>query len=693
MLPTAADMAMLDSIMRVAIVHYHLQPGGVTQVIRSQSRLLAREGIPHVVLAESGDGDGLPARWLAGLGYTDDAGDDDEDSLFHRMTAAATDELGAAPDIWHFHNPSLGKNRLMPGLIHRLARENHRLLLQIHDLAEDGREENFRRIPHPAGLHPDGPRIFRAFLNQRDLDIFTHAGLERGRAFLLPNSCDGVYRIAESKPSPPALVFYPVRGIRRKNLGEILLLAALSPEGTRYAISRAPLDPRWLPVHDAWRAFAIAHRLAVGFDVSGRIAPMPGGRNDFQSWIARSTHLVTTSVAEGYGMVFLEAEQWRKPLIGRALPHLPHASGGFPLYRTIHIPTGTGSAEFSGLTEDHQRGFLTELLETPDLRESVKIDDEAATTWLERAFASNESFQAPAITPDYLPDILSSLMRVEATGAGFLDAGEIRSAYQKIHRSPLTGTPPASTTKVVIFDIYGTLLSAPAGGVKPDAAADPLLREILRNHGYDAPESPSNELHIAVLRHHAASPSAHPEVDLRALWREVLGLDESVDPTHLVIELEAAWHPAGLILGVEQMLRRLAADGHVFGLLSNAQCNALDSLGPIAGWFAGDLTVLSYQHGHAKPSDLLFSILTEKLAARGVQPGEAWFVGNDPRHDIRPAAAHGFRTALFQGHPDSIRPGDCTPDLTIPHWDAFVLPHTHTNPPAAAAPTASCGET
>ena len=678
-------MEMLLPIMRVAIVHYHLQPGGVTQVIRSQSRLLDREGIPHVILAESGDADGLPVRWIAGLGYTDEAGDDTEESLFQRMVAAAKDALGSAPDIWHVHNPSLGKNRLMPGLILRLARKNHRLLLQIHDLAEDGREENFRRIPHPARLHPDGPRIFRAFLNQRDLDIFTNAGLERGRAFLLPNSFEGAGRIPESKPSRHALVFYPVRGIRRKNLGEILLLAALSPEGTRYAISRAPLDPRWLPVHDAWRAFAIAHRLAVEFDVSGR--------NDFQSWIARSTHLVTTSVAEGCGMVFLEAEHWRKPLVGRALPHLPHASGGFPLYRTIHVPTGTGAAEFSNLTEDDQRRSLSELLENPGLRESVKIDGEPATAWLERALAISEPFKAPAITADHLPDILASLMRVETSGVGFLDAGEIRSAYQKIHRSPLTGTPPAGTAKVVIFDIYGTLLSAAAGGVKPDAAADPLLREILRNHGYDAPESPSKDLHLAVLRHHAASSAAHPEVELRELWREVLGLDESDDPTQLVIELEAAWHPAKLIEGAEQMLRRLAADGHVFGLLSNAQCNALDSLGPIAGWFARDLAVLSHQYGHAKPSDLLFSILTEKLAARGVHPGEVWFVGNDPRQDMIPAAAHGFRTALFQGHPDSIRPGECTPDLTIPHWDAFVLPHTHTNPPAAAAPTVSCGET
>jgi FMN phosphatase YigB (HAD superfamily) len=44
---------------------------------------------------------------------------------------------------------------------------------------------------------------------------------------------------------------------------------------------------------------------------------------------------------------------------------------------------------------------------------------------------------------------------------------------------------------------------------------------------------------------------------------------------------------------------------------------------------------------------------------------ETLFIGNDPLQDIAPAAARGLKTALFTRHPDSFRPGDCTPDFVI----------------------------
>ena len=68
--------------------------------------------------------------------------------------------------------------------------------------------------------------------------------------------------------------------------------------------------------------------------------------------------------------------------------------------------------------------------------------------------------------------------------------------------------------RAVIFDIYGTLLVAAPGGVKPDPLADPVLRDILRQLGHAPPGSPSADLHAAVLRHHAAAGVPFPEVDL-----------------------------------------------------------------------------------------------------------------------------------------------------------------------------------
>jgi hypothetical protein len=114
-------------------------------------------------------------------------------------------------------------------------------------------------------------------------------------------------------------VLYPVRGIRRKNLGEVFLLAALSPEGTQYATTLAPNQLRWLPYFEKWQNFATSSGLPVDLAVVGRL-PTESGDASFESWQAQATHFLSTSVAEGFGLAFLEAAALGKPLLGRDLP-------------------------------------------------------------------------------------------------------------------------------------------------------------------------------------------------------------------------------------------------------------------------------------------------------------------------------------------------------------------------------------
>ncbi|RYD18679.1 MAG: hypothetical protein EOP88_21730, partial [Verrucomicrobiaceae bacterium] len=80
--------------MRVAIVHYHLEPGGVTSVIRVASEALTSAGVANVVLT----GEQVP-----GLGYLTEAAGLTVDELVKRLRAAASDALGGPPDVWHFH--------------------------------------------------------------------------------------------------------------------------------------------------------------------------------------------------------------------------------------------------------------------------------------------------------------------------------------------------------------------------------------------------------------------------------------------------------------------------------------------------------------------------------------------------------------------------------------------------------------
>jgi glycosyltransferase involved in cell wall biosynthesis len=404
--------------MRVAIVHYHLRPGGVTRVIETAARVLAAAGVEVVVLTgeealescagpdvlATGGADSVPnpdaigmgrdrlsersarmagewedhepafrrSHWLvhspttrrtvtengpchhpsqgikvaglgmlpaarvrevAGLGYLRDAGELTAAGLAAALRAAAGEALGGAPDIWHFHNPALGKNVLLGDVVAILAEAGERLALQIHDLVEDGRPANHALIASCRRLYPVGPGIGYVFVNSRDQRRFCQSGLPAAATTLLPNPVSRPQPRAGKGSAARPLVLYPVRGIRRKNLGEVLLLAALAPAGVRFAVTAAPVEAEWQGIHEAWQACARQCGLPVELAVVGRLAPAPGAAPTFDAWLDHATHLLTTSVAEGFGFALLDALALGKPLLGRKLSHLAadHAAEGVEL--------------------------------------------------------------------------------------------------------------------------------------------------------------------------------------------------------------------------------------------------------------------------------------------------------------------------------------------------------------------------
>jgi FMN phosphatase YigB (HAD superfamily) len=117
--------------------------------------------------------------------------------------------------------------------------------------------------------------------------------------------------------------------------------------------------------------------------------------------------------------------------------------------------------------------------------------------------------------------------------------------------------------------------------------------------------------------------------------------------------------------GAENMIQTLHQHGIRLGLLSNAQANTIPSLGDAANCFENELTILSYEERVAKPTSCLFEKMRERLALMGIKANETLLIGNDPLHDILPAKQVGFSTALFIGHPESIRPGYVIPDWVI----------------------------
>lgn len=310
--------------MKIAVVHYHLQPGGVTRVVENTLAAFARQDLPHQFAALAGRpylGNLIEnVAVVEGLDYAAPENAPAPETLADRLEDAARATLGSPPDLWHVHNHSLGKNPALPPALALLAERGHALLLHLHDFAEDGRPDNHRALaPVLDRLYPAGSRIRYAALNRRDHRIL--ADLAAGHApppLLLPNSipappAEPSTASAPAPDLPPNLHLYPVRAVRRKNLGELALLAAAHPD-LHFANSLGPTNPAFRPTYRRWQTFARDLALPLTYGI-GDDSPHP-----FPRVVAASQALVTTSVAEGFGLGFLEPWTFGKALLGRDLP-------------------------------------------------------------------------------------------------------------------------------------------------------------------------------------------------------------------------------------------------------------------------------------------------------------------------------------------------------------------------------------
>lgn len=316
--------------MRLAIVHYHLRRGGVTRVIASALEALGEAAGKAVVLSSTPSEEPLPCpvAVIPELAYTRSASPQAARSLAREMMQEASRHCGGAPDLWHVHNHSLGKNANFPEALRRIASTRVPVLLQIHDFAEDGRPDNYRvrQAPFTDGtfdqpdtaLYPVAPQIGYAVLNERDRRILRDAGVPEPNLYTLPNPVSASGLPPVGKPESAAespLILYPTRGIRRKNLGEVLLWSLACPDH-QFATTLAPKNPEWLPGHDAWAELVRELGLPV------RLAAAEENGQSFESLIHQARAILTTSVAEGFGLAFLEPWLWGKPLLGRNLPEI-----------------------------------------------------------------------------------------------------------------------------------------------------------------------------------------------------------------------------------------------------------------------------------------------------------------------------------------------------------------------------------
>ncbi len=336
--------------MRVAILHFHLRAGGVTRVIEMACEALLREGCePLVIVGEAPPTDCRIRPDLIAvvpdLAYGVAPGR--AERMHEEVDGAMLRQWGSQADILHLHNHSLGKNFALPLVVSRWAREGRRLLLQIHDFAENGRPANYRRMLEALGgqpgldacLYPMAPRIRYATLNSADRKRLVLAGL-KSACELLPNPVSlppGGEPVEKSALGADRLIVYPTRAIRRKNIGEALLWAALASPDEKVVLTAAPQSGPDLAVYEEWTTFAGSLDLPVLFDGQGFF-----GRST-KDFLLGADVCLTTSVAEGFGMAFLEPWLAGCPLAGRDLPAVTgdfrHAGLALEsLYQRLDVP-------------------------------------------------------------------------------------------------------------------------------------------------------------------------------------------------------------------------------------------------------------------------------------------------------------------------------------------------------------------
>lgn len=338
--------------MKIVIAHYHLQTGGVTRVIESASAALVAAG--HRVVVVAGEPpvrplpDGVAYAEVPLLRYEERRPDGGPETLERQLVEAAIRQLGGLPDVWHIHNHSLGKNTLLPAALVRMAHDGQRMLLQPHDFAEDGRPGLYERLVRESAggdaarlsalLYPIAEHIHYAPLNARDHGFLATAGVPEACLHVLPNAVD-VPPAPETKAHPFAdrrLWLYPTRAIRRKNIGEFLFWSLAGDREDVYATTLAPQNPVEQPRYERWVGFARRLDLPTVFELGDRV-------DDFGGLLASAHAFVTTSVAEGFGLAFLEPWLAGRPLAGRDLPEVTrdftrHGIDLDDLYSRLDVP-------------------------------------------------------------------------------------------------------------------------------------------------------------------------------------------------------------------------------------------------------------------------------------------------------------------------------------------------------------------
>ena len=319
---------------KIAILHYHLRPGGVATVIRNAERALAGK-FDIQILADFGY-DEHPAR---------------SRSAFLAESRRLTDRLAQrlrGVDVLHTHNVGLGKHPRLTYAIKLLAeRRGIKIINQVHDFPEDHRPAQLGALRKCTGkrdddfqrtlCYYDAPNVIWATLTTHDAAKLAAHGVPARKIHVLPNPVDEEFF---TKPAPSRAELQPVREqlaafarahrfrfdprkklllspmkvmVRKNNAEAVELVKRLKKYQLVISLDASSASDR--DYSERLKKKIRRERLPVvigfGADLDN---PLP---------LFHLAHaILTTSQVEGFGYTFVEGWLCHKAVVGRDIPEV-----------------------------------------------------------------------------------------------------------------------------------------------------------------------------------------------------------------------------------------------------------------------------------------------------------------------------------------------------------------------------------
>ena len=393
---------MSKSPKKIVIVHYHLRAGGVTTVIQRQL-LALNEHFPNseiiLLVGETPNFtvEGVTVVVDSALLYSTFSNREEAYRREVYLLKLLLTMITSQDTLFHFHNPTLGKNPALTGAIHSLADKRVPIVMMCHDFSEDRESNHALNMEYASWadcdihsfLYPDRENIHYLTINSFDLNRKHWESLKYSRVSLLAPPVGKITKspttreeIAQSLGinSNKEWILYPVRGIDRKNIGELILLAVLDGFSREWIVAREPINSVANPEYAIWRA--LINRLDLPILLNG------AAKVSFEALYHSCNRVVTTSYKEGFGLAYLEPWYISKSLFGREISYVVNdmRDSGVAqdfLYKELLVPNHGSWVDFITLSLDERVYLIERVVVSQKLRDEII----AKNSWWSRVWS------------------------------------------------------------------------------------------------------------------------------------------------------------------------------------------------------------------------------------------------------------------------------------------------------------------